>query len=234
MKNLYFLLFILSSLFTSNLMADNGHCSMNASFKYPQANGHYKQGKSIYIKVEPQKYQDIAYMELYVDGKIIRKETNYPYEWARSNSGGDHQLRNLKPGQHHIKVKIKTRCGQTTYQTRKIYVDRPDFGGHKPNPGNCQTESWFKYPKNKGTYNYGKPVYVRVDTKKYQNIAYMECYVDGKVIRKETNYPYEWAKGSGNSDSRLRRLSRGYHNIKVKIVDKCGKVHYEQSQIKVQ
>ena len=51
----------------------------------------------------------------------------------------------------------------------------------------------------------------------------MQLYVNGKFVRKESSYPYEWAKGSGNTDNYLRNLKRGTYNLKARVKTKCGK-----------
>ncbi len=198
-----------------------GHCEWESWFKYPKNNGNYPAGKDVYVRIDPKKYQDIEYMELYVNGNFVRKETSYPYEWAKGSGNNDGHLRNLKPGTYKISVKIKDKCGKYHEKHCVIYVK----GHQNPNPGHCEWDAWFKYPKNNGTYRYGSDVYVRVDPKKYQDIEYMELYVNGKFVRKETSYPYEWAKGSGNTDGYLRNLKRGTYKLKVRIKDKCGQYH---------
>lgn len=198
-----------------------GNCEWESWFKYPQHNGKYPAGKDVYVRVDPKQKQHIDYMELYLNGKLVRKESSYPFEWCRPNTSGDNYLRNLKPGTYKLTVKIKDKCGKYNEKHCVIYVE----GHNYPNPGHCEWESWFKYPKNNGNYPAGKDVYVRIDPKKYQDIEYMELYVNGNFVRKETSYPYEWAKGSGNTDGYLRNLKRGTYKLKVRIKDKCGQYH---------
>jgi hypothetical protein len=202
---------------------NSGNCEWDSWFKYPKNNEQYGSGKDVYVKVDPKKYQDIEYMELYVNGKLVRKESSYPYEWCRPNSGGDNYLRNMKPGTYKLTVKIKDKCGQ--YHEKHCIIHVKGNGGGGNHPGVCEKDAWFKYPKNNGSYRYGSDVYVRVDPKKYQDIEYMELYVNGKLVRKESQYPYEWAKGQGSSDSYLRNLKRGTYKLKVRIKDKCGQYH---------
>ena len=68
-------------------------------------------GKDVYVKVEAQKFQDIAYMDLYLNGYKVRREMSAPYEWARPYTGGDNYLRNLKAGTYKLKCVVKTKCG---------------------------------------------------------------------------------------------------------------------------
>jgi hypothetical protein len=52
-------------------------------------------------------------------------------------------------------------------------------------------------------------------------------------VRKESQYPYEWGRPNSNGDQILRNLSPGSHTLKVKIVDKCGKVTYQTKEISI-
>lgn len=221
MKKLTLLIFALVSLFAVDLSADTA-CYWDSYFSYPKDKGSYEVGKDVYVKVAPKKHQDISYMELYLNGKFIRKESSYPFEWCRPNSSGDNYLRNLKAGTYKLKVRIKDKCGKWHEKYCEFYVK----GHHNnPNPGYCEWDSWFKYPKDKQTFSEGKHVYVRVDPKKHQDIQYMELYVNSKLIRKESSYPYEWCRPNSNEDSYLRNLKDGTYKLKVRILDKCGKWH---------
>lgn len=199
---------------------NGGHCEDKAWFKYPQNEGSYQAGKDVYVRVDPMKYHDIEYMELYVNGQFVRKESSYPYEWAKGSGNSDSYLRNVKPGTYKLKCRIKTKCGEYSEYFCTFYVKSDNNDGDTG--GQCEGKAWFKYPQNNGTYRYGDDVYVRVDPMKYQDIAYMELYVNGNYVRKESTYPFEWAKGSSNSDSYLRNLSRGTYNLKCRIKTKCG------------
>ncbi|NND34159.1 MAG: hypothetical protein HKN76_16345 [Saprospiraceae bacterium] len=101
----------------------------------------------------------------------------------------------------------------------------PCQGGGGNQGGNCNWDSWFKYPQNGKYFNHGCDVYVRVECKKHHDIAYMELYCNGQKIRKESMYPYEWCKGNGNSDYLLRNMKKGQYNLVCVIVDKCGHKH---------
>ncbi len=290
-----------------------GNCKWDSYFKYPKNGQTFQEGKDIYTLIYPKYKEHISYMELYINGKYIRKESSYPFEWCKGSGNSDHYLRNMKPGTYKLKAKIKDKCGNVNYiyctfyvkggggngggnyckfnnplydlpwlkdihkkfpnyticmykkngkvlfkvypcgqshytvywydceghmickttngsssssvhgaQLYKCYYKGCNGGGGNTGGGTCESKGWFKYPKNNGTYRYGSDVYVRFDVAKYQDVAYVELYVNGKFIRKETSYPYEWCKGTGNSDGYLRNLKRGTYNLKARIKTKCG------------
>jgi hypothetical protein len=197
------------------------HCDYKAWFKYPQNGKYFNPGTDVYVRLDVQNYHYIKYVELYVNGKFVRKESGYPYEWCKGSGDHDGYLRNLKPGTYRIKARVYDKCGKYKDYYTTIYVK--DGNHDDDHQQTCKYKSWFKYPKNNATYKYGDDVYVRVDTEKYQHIAEMQLYINGNFVRKETQYPYEWCKGSGNSDSYLRNLKRGTYNLKVRVKTKCGK-----------
>lgn len=99
------------------------HCTWDSWFTHPQNNSHFDSGEDVYCKVQPQKYQDIEFMELYVNGQYCRKETMYPYEWCKGGGNSDHKLRDLSPGTYNLKVKIKDKCGNYYEKNCTFYVD---------------------------------------------------------------------------------------------------------------
>ena len=199
----------------------NGHCEWDSWFEYPNCGGKYDKGSNVYVKVKARKHQDIEYMKLYVNGQFVRKESTTPYEWCKSNSSGDYQLRNMKTGHYRVKVVIKDKCGKTHEQECEFEI-KGEYGNGGGN--NCQWDSWFEYPKNTHV-QIGSDVYVKVKAQRYQDIEYMKLYVDGHFVRKESQTPYEWCKSNSSGDYHLRNLKPGEHNITVKIKDKCGFEH---------
>ena len=228
MKNISLILMVIFVSLSNALTAGNtaemltGHCEWHAWFKYPKSNGSYEEGKSVYVRVDPKKYHDIQHMELYINGKYIRKESSYPYEWAKGGGNSDHYLRHMKPGTYKLKCRIKDKCGKYHEIYCTFYV-KGHHGGGDPGHGHCNYKAWFKYPQNGKSYPVGSDVYVRLDAQHYNKIKYVELYVNGKFIRKESSYPYEWCKGNGNSDGYLRHLKPGTYKLKARVYDHCGK-----------
>lgn len=97
-------------------------CDGTAWFKYPNQ-GTFPTYSDIYVRVRPGKHQDIASMELYINGKLVRKDTRYPYEWGAGVIGqNDKGLLNLSSGRYKLECRIKTKCGQVNKKYRQFYV----------------------------------------------------------------------------------------------------------------
>lgn len=215
---LSFLLTSFGSFGATNLVAENPTCNWKSWFKYPKNNASYEYGKSVYVKVDPQHYQSIDYMDLYVDGKLIRRESKYPYEWCKKGSSSDVYLRKLKEGQHKLKCKIKDKCGKYHEIYCTIYIKGGGNGG-----GHCDYKAFFKYPQNGKYYNAGSDVYVKVDIQNYQKVKYCELYLNDHFIRKESSAPYEWCKNGDSGDIKLRKMKPGTYKLKCRAYDVCGK-----------
>ena len=230
MKNLINLTFIalLSFAFSFTVTADDGgYCNNNYYYKTVKHGETYPVGKDVYVKVEAQKYQDIAYMDLYLNGYKVRREMNAPYEWARPHTGGDNYLRNLKAGTYRLKCVVKTRCGGK-YQKEIIF----HVNAHCA-PTYCNTNYWYMYGKHGSKCQKGKDLYVKVGAEKHQDVQYMELYINGYKVRREMSAPYEWGRPNGGGDNYLRNMKPGTYQLKCKIKTRCGEIIWKKSTVYV-
>ena len=97
-----------------------GYCANNYRYLYGQ-NG-CQAGRDLYVKVGADYHQKVEWMELYINGKKVRREMHAPYEWGKPNTGGDHYLRNMRRGNYLLKCKIKTKCGDIVYKQKQIRI----------------------------------------------------------------------------------------------------------------
>lgn len=222
--NLFFGILFLTfalSMFNNPVFAGAIDCNWRSSFKYPQANAKFEAGKAVYVKVDAQKYQDIEYMELYVDGKLIRKESTYPYEWCKGNGKEDGYLRNLKAGVHKIECRIKDKCGKINKIETSITIDS---GGPILQPGSqCRVSLSFNYPKTNGMI-LDSLFYVKADVVNQNEIEYVELFLNNTSLGKDTKYPFQWGKGAPISSRAPKYLQPGSYKLKAVIKDKCGEV----------
>ncbi len=227
MKNLIYF-FFLFLIFSTNVNAgkersavDFDACTWNFNFYKPNCGQTYPYGSDVYVKVNPQKYQDIDYMQLYVNNQYVRKESAYPYEWCKPNQHGDYKLRNLMPGIYHLKVRVKDRCGNWHEKTCTFHIS----GSNGNNTGNCNWNFNWSKPNCGQSYPKGSDIYCKVNPNKYQDIEWMDLYLNNVKIRRENAYPYEWCKHNQSGDSKLRNMQPGSYTLKVKVRDKCGNEH---------
>lgn len=142
-----------------------------------------------------------------------KSNTNKSYTWTTSNYGT-------------YEVCTYYWCSGQVYKCcKEIVIDGGHGGGHDDGYGHCNYEAWYTYP-NKQNYKRGSRVYVKVDARNYNHIKWMKLYVNGRAIRTESNYPYEWGK-SGGSDHYLYNMKPGHYKCKVEIRDNCGKTDYK-------
>ena len=229
MKNSIICSFIalFSFAFSFTAIADNGgYCNNNYYYKTVRHGDTYKVGQDVYVKVDAQKYQDIAYMDLYINGYKVRREMNAPYEWARPNSNGDHYLRNMKAGTYRLKCVVKTKCGGQ-YQKELTFYVKNQHNNY------CNTNYYYEYAKHNSSCQAGQDLYVKVKAEKHQDVEYMELYINGYKVRREMNAPYEWGRKNTNGDSALRNMRRGTYQLKCKIKTRCGEIKWKQSTVYV-
>ena len=199
------------------------NCNWESWISSPRKNATYEAGKDVYVKMDCKKYQDIEWVELRLNGKFVRKESKFPFEWGKRGSSGDNYLRKMKSGTYKLECKIKTRCGEYKKIYCTFYVKGGNNGGGGHGGGECQYRAWYQSPQDGKTYPVGSDVYVKVDAKDYRYVKEATLYVNGKKVRTETGYPYEWCKRGSSGDGYLRNLKPGTYKLECKLLDKCGK-----------
>jgi len=137
MKNLlllFCLFFSIHNLVTAQnnqSRASNSSCGWEAWFDN-YCGKTYEEGKTLKVEVYAKNYHRIKYMELYINGDYVGKETSHPYDWGKP--GKDRHLKNMRAGHYKMKVKIVDHCGKTKYIDYCEYEvkRRPTHGGHDP------------------------------------------------------------------------------------------------------
>lgn len=226
MKNSIIFTFI--ALFSFTTAFAGGHCNENFYFKNIKNFDTFQTGKDIYVKVEAQRSYDIMYMDLFINGYKVRTEQHAPYEWGRPHGGGDHYLRNMKPGTYKLKCVIKTKCNRTVYKEITIYVKNGHHNGGNGN-NNCYNNYYYETAKNGYRCQRGTNVYVKVGAQNIHNVEWMELYINGQKIRRENNYPYEWGKSNSNADYQLKNMRPGTYTLECKIYTKCNTLEVKTS-----
>ncbi len=191
------------------------HCKFKFWFKHP-IKQEFKKGEGFYVNVAADNPSDIKFMELFVNGRSLGKEMNAPYEWGKQNTSSYNFFRNLHEGTYKLLVIVHDRCGRTYKKYCTIVIKKCiTYEQH------CNFKFWFKNPIK--TCRSGRDIFITVDTDNYKDIDFMELYVNGRFIRKETRAPYEWAKPGAGGDYQLRNCRPGTYKILVRVKSKCGK-----------
>ena len=213
--------------YTPNHCNDNGgQCDYRFWYDDCQDRKEIYAGKDYYVKVNAEKHHNIKWMDLYIDGRKIRREESYPYEWGRPGTSGDHQLRNMRKGTYKLKCVVYDKCGDYREEYCTIIVK----DGHN---NYCEKEVWYEKGKHNTHYRKHSNVYVKVTARKHQDIEWCELYVDGRKVRREMNAPYEWGKPHSNNDHLLNQMRPGSYRLKCKYKTKCGKYYEKYSTIHI-
>ena len=141
----------------------------------------YTAGKNLTIQVKAKNYHRIKYMELYINGDYVGKETSYPYDWGKQ--GKDKHLKNMRAGTYKMEVKIVDHCGKTKYLKYCEYYVK----GHEPTGGcNYHNLHWIADIKHKYPNHY-------ICEYKYNGHQYFKVYPYG-----QSHYTEYWYDCSGH------------------------------------
>ena len=91
------------------------------NFEFPKQEN-FKPGSNVYVKINGDLATSaIKYMKLYINGKFIRQENRFPFEWNASNQN-DPSLKNLRAGSYTLKAVATTKDNKTVEVSKKITV----------------------------------------------------------------------------------------------------------------
>lgn len=85
-----------------------GSCSPAPWFKAPRV---CKFRGNFDVEVDVKNKQIVRGVKLFVDGRFVSQENNYPFEWS-TRKGRDKKLRGLRRGNHKLTCVIMTTCGE--------------------------------------------------------------------------------------------------------------------------
>lgn len=149
----------------------------------------------------------IAKVDLWVNGVLLNSDITAPYQW----SGG--VLDTLASGQHTLLVEATDNLGNSASVSRNITVSA----------ANQPPTVDFILPT-VTTFVEGEPVLVEATANDADgNVANVELYLDGVLVRQEVNPPYTWNDESrGADDPALDSLSVGQHTLSLVATDNDG------------
>lgn len=96
-------------------------CFLMADYVSPQKNQRFRKGTKVIVQIDSQQYGNIAYIDLYLNNILVRRETTYPFKWG-VHRHLDSALRVMQPGNYVLKAIIKDKCGQSKIKNRTFYV----------------------------------------------------------------------------------------------------------------
>ncbi len=183
-------------------------------FDSPTNGSHYNAGKDLYVNVDAHDPSGIDYVELYVNGQFVRKETKAPYEWGKPHSHNDHWLNNMQPGTYVLKCIAKNYHGCKVAKEITIHIDHVG-GTPGPNMHFVNIAHGDRFPQ-------GKDLYVKCNAHSSYGMKYVELYVNGHYVRKESRSPWEWGKPHSHNDHPLNNMQPGTYVIKAIGTDLAG------------
>jgi len=154
---------------------------------------------------------DIAEVDLFINGDLLRTERFAPYRWGDSDRRMDSGLENLDPGTYELTAVATNDAGETTAETISVVV----IGVSLPDEENPRPNVTFTSPLNGATLS-SSGLSVEVDASDNGSIASVSLSLNGSAVRTERRSPYQW------NDDVLQNLSVGSHTLTAVATDNLG------------
>ncbi|MEM9884318.1 MAG: Ig-like domain-containing protein [Bacteroidota bacterium] len=176
------------------------------SFVMPTDGQTYPDGSDVPVEVTASDSDgNIQFVELFLDGVLVRRENIAPYEWALPNQN-DPILKNMLPGTYILEAIATDNDGNTSSSSISFTI----LGA----AGNMSPMVSIATPANDQNFTEGSNVNVRANaTDSDGTIAGVEMFYDGVSQGTDNNAPYRW---------QLVDLAVGTHSIQVIATDDDG------------
>ncbi|AXT54868.1 T9SS C-terminal target domain-containing protein [Aquimarina sp. AD1] len=183
--------------------------SPELNFISPVNNVTLNTGSTISVHTEASDDNGIDNVALYINNILIRKDNAAPYIWGGPE--GNEALKNLETGIYTLKAIATDNLGATT--TKSIIVNIED----EMIDSNIPPELIILQPTETTTLYQGDDLIVRADANDPDGIREVRLYLNGELIRIDTEAPYGWG---GNP--LLQNVTEGRYRIKVIAIDNTG------------
>lgn len=166
---------------------------------------------------------DIEKVELYVNGRFIRKEGLALYEWGH---GGRTELLGLPIGTHTFKAVATDTEGRTAEATMPLtVVKKPEIKPVVSFPAELMS-----------VYEGYDKLYLDIAATSPDSnnpIANVKLYINGNFIRQESVAPYEWGHDKSPDPSETTGLPIGVHTFTAVATDKAGRTSEASMELEV-
>ncbi len=154
-------------------------------------------------------------VKLYVDGNLIRQESDAPYTWGQDSNANE--LLGLSLGAHTFRAEATDNDGAKSSSTITVTVNASNNGNQPPAIS-------FSSPSGNSTVDEGySSLYVNVNASDSDgNIDNVKLYIDGNFVRQENFDPYEWGHNTSPNPNETTNLSLGDHIFRAVATDNEG------------
>lgn len=182
--------------------------------------------KELYLNVgaySPVPTANIVQVDLFLNGKFVRKEGVALYEWGH---GGRTELLGLPIGTHTIKAIATDDKGRKGESTMTVVVKEKVI----PKP-------IVAFPVEKmEVYEGYEELYLDIQASAPQGgaaIANVKLFINDELVRQESVAPYEWGHAKSPNPNETVGLPIGDHTFKAVATDKAGMQSVATMELKV-
>ena len=178
-------------------------------FVTPTAGDTFTAPVDVSVTVEVPLNGDVVdFVQLFLDGELVRQENNAPYNWNTGNLN-DEELDDLAPAVYELRVVATYEGGFTTEAFQTVVVSSDQT------PPNLEAPT-FVTPL--AGENFIGPVDVQVTVDVPTNgdtVDFVRLFINGEFIRQENNPPYNWNASTNTPDAPLDNLAPGQYELQV-------------------
>ncbi|MEM1324476.1 MAG: Ig-like domain-containing protein [Bacteroidota bacterium] len=181
-------------------------------FTTPTMGQHFPEGSTVEVRIQAENTSLVQEVSLFVNGKIVRVETDAPYVWGYNSADG--ALQSMSPGNYEIEAIATYTDATTERETLNITIDKT--------PNTLPTIS-FVTPQSNENFPVGTDLYVRVNANDIDgDVKEVTLYLDNQLVRTEDGSPYEWGDPDQSNDIQLQNMAAGTYNLKFVAIDNVG------------
>ncbi|MEM1328177.1 MAG: Ig-like domain-containing protein [Bacteroidota bacterium] len=162
------------------------------TFVRPNDGQTFPVGSDVIVEVDVIDDGSIQFVDLFLDGSLVRREGLPPYEWGKPNQP-DNQLKNMAAGTYMLEAVATDNDGNTGSATISFTVSG-GMGG-----GNMSPMVSFQTPTDGDNFGTGETINVLVDASDSDgSITGVQLFANGQNQGTVNTAPYQWSLSTNN------------------------------------
>ncbi len=151
----------------------------------------------------------IAHCVLRMNGQMVRQENQAPYQWGSINGVNDPQLQSLAEGEYVVQVTCTDNGNLSSSDQFAVVVEPAPVAPSVSIASISATE-----------LDAGDALAIEIGASDSDgDVAFCDLMLDGNLVRRAYDAPYEFGMGSGFDDTALQSLDAGSYTLLARCTD---------------